>query len=177
MNEFVGKLNKALLHNSEDIKVIFSEIYEKYYKIVFFVAFEVINNENDAQDISQEVFLNFFKKCLSEKTFNGNIKGFLCVSAHHLSINNIQNKRNSNILYNDSLLYKEDDEEPEFIDVKLIKAWKNSINEDERTLIREHLFFDKTFKEISQETNTSINTIKSSYRRAIKKIRKELNDD
>lgn len=43
------------------MEVLFEEIYQKYYKDVYNLAFSYTLNNNDAEDIVQKVFMKLFK--------------------------------------------------------------------------------------------------------------------
>ena len=59
----------------------------------------------------------------------------------------------------------------ENINPYIIEEFKNIINELEANVIIFHVLYDFTFKEIANNLNVSINTIKSAYKRGIKKLR------
>lgn len=46
----------------------FNQLYERYYRLVYFVAYELCQNDADAKDISQETFLQVKKSIHSIKT-------------------------------------------------------------------------------------------------------------
>ena len=64
----------------------FNEIYEKYKNLVLKVAYKYSGDDYDAaQDINQETFLKLYRDF--EKLKNGNIPGWLRITARNAAIN------------------------------------------------------------------------------------------
>lgn len=55
---------QELLHQAQINDDAFTELYQRYYKLVYFVAFKMCKNDADAQDIVQETFIEI-KRSLS----------------------------------------------------------------------------------------------------------------
>ncbi len=81
---FENKLKQALKSNSiEQIYSVFSEIYYFYYRLVYFTIMKYISIPNDIEDLTQDVFVDFFNN-LSIKIDNINI-----IYSHQLKINQL----------------------------------------------------------------------------------------
>ncbi len=63
----------ALLQDVED-KPIFTEFYEKYKKLVFYVAKKCLQNSDLAEDCSQETFIKLAKNFHNIKPFSDDVK-------------------------------------------------------------------------------------------------------
>lgn len=61
------------------MKDLFSEIYEKYYKDVYNIAFSYSLNNSDAEDIVQKVFMKLFKNIHKFSNSDINVKKWLFI--------------------------------------------------------------------------------------------------
>ena len=73
----------------------FKNIYEAYYKLVYFCVGNFLKSKEDIEDVTQEVFINFFNN-LENINVSGSIKYYLTRSARNLSINYL--KKNSKVI-------------------------------------------------------------------------------
>jgi RNA polymerase sigma-70 factor (ECF subfamily) len=164
------KLKKALKsNNTSNIHTIFEEIYNTYVKLVYFTIMKYIQNSRDIEDLTQEVFISFFNN-LSNIEFKS-IKYYLVVSAKNKSINFLK-KQNINVVFDDELVYQQEDFNNETSYLILIENMKNYLSDYEIEVIIEHTIYNLSFKQIAKNKNKSINTVISTYYRAISKYKK-----
>lgn len=150
---------------------VFETIYSKFYKLVYFVVFSYLKNEEITEDIVQDVFLSFFQKAIDYEWLSevSNIKSYLCACAKNAAIKEID-KRNKIVEIDDSdNLLIEKDEVPTEFDLRQALA---DIDCESINIVVDHIYLDLSFKEISEKSGSSINTIKSKYRRTLQKIRR-----
>lgn len=155
------------------ITKLFHEIYDEYFKLVYFVSFSYLKNEYDAEDISQDVFLKFFEKC---KDFGwisriANVKSYLCASAKNASIKKIEERQKMEMIEDTDSIPSRQSEKLVESDLRAIL---NQLDSEEIDLIVNHVYLEMSFKEIAEQQNVSINTTKSKYRRTIHKLRRYL---
>ena len=159
-------INNLKSPSRQEMENAFNNIYEEYSYFVFYVAFSLLKNRSDAEDITNETFLKMYEKrynISSEK----NLKYYLVVTAKNLSYNLLDYKNKYVIL----------DEEIKHFDEKsgfdeCIEKFKSFLNEEEIGLIVYKYLYDFTFKEIAMIEGKSIFSISSKYRRAISKLKK-----
>ena len=74
------------LRSKDKVKIesVFKSIYEEYYKLIYFCVGNYLKNKEDIEDITSEVFYNFFNHLENIKS-NGNIKYYLTTTAKNLS--------------------------------------------------------------------------------------------
>lgn len=159
--------------NQEEINSLFEEIYYEYFRLLYFVSFTYLKNEQQVEDVVQNVFVIFFEKCF-EKDFViqiKDVKAYLCSCVKHDSIREKKKieLKDESINVETSLSTADQN-----ISEPYLHSLIESLNDDEIEIIQNHIIFDKSFRQISEETKSSINTVKSKYRRAILKIRKEI---
>ncbi len=154
--------------NRERMEKTFNKIYEEYSYLVFYVAFEILRNKEDAKDVVNETFLKMYQNRHSLER-GKNLKYYLVTIAKNLAINN------SKI----SARYVElnEDKGPGIVETyedfdSYINKFKDFLDEEELTLVVYHLLYDYSFKEIAEIKQVSINSISSKYKRTLDKIRR-----
>lgn len=88
-----SKLNKisdkeliALLNNKSTEEEAFAEIYSRYSKMIWVYCKKVLQNEEDASDVFQDVFTKFYSY-IQENKVAENIKHFLIIIARNTCLN------------------------------------------------------------------------------------------
>ncbi len=165
-----AELQNALRQNSkEKVNYVFEKIYSGYFKLGMFIALQYLN-EHDAIEIVDDIFVSFFEKVLKErKSEIKNIKQYICVSIKNSSLKKLKEQRNT-LPYNDEINYQKEE------DRYSIETLFAKLNEKEQYIITEHALLDRTFKDIANELNQSLSTIKSIYRRGIIKIKRSYHE-
>lgn len=165
-----AELQNALkLFSENEVNCVFEKIYVNYFKLGMFVALQYLA-EQEAVDIVDDVFVSFFEKMLRErKSEIKNIKQYICVSIKNSSLKKLKEQRNT-LPYNDEINYQKEEERYS------IETLFAKLNEKEQYIITEHALLDRTFKDIANELNQSLSTIKSIYRRGIIKIKRSYHE-
>ena len=148
------------------IEKIFEEIYEKYYKLLYFCVGSYITQKEDIEDIVMDTFLSFFNN-LDSINLNGNIKNYLVRSAKNKAIN-LQKKKREVLIENIeeySLDFDNDSNGNDLMDII-----RDSLNDDERELFLSHVIEDISLRKLSKMRDENINTTKSKYHRIRKKL-------
>ena len=148
------------------IEKTFEEIYEKYYKLLYFCVGSYITQREDIEDIVMDTFLSFFNN-LDSIDLNGNIKNYLVRSAKNKAIN-LQKKKREVLIENIeeySLDFDNDSNGNDLMDII-----RDSLNYDERDLFLGHVIEDISLRKLSKMRDENINTTKSKYHRIRKKL-------
>lgn len=167
------KLVEALESNDLlKIEKVFEDIYDSNYKLVYFCVANLIKNNEDILEIVDDVFINFYNHIHNIK-IEGSIKYYLTRSARNLSINYLK-KNNKEISFDSKYIDYFAYVKMEYNDNSLFNDIKKILNEEEYNIIFNHIVMGFSLIELSKEMNVSKNTIKSKYRRALLKLKKEL---
>lgn len=171
-SDIIKKIEESIRNNNrEQLDEAFNIIYNKYHKLVKFIAYRIVKNEEVVEDITQDTFINFFNNLTITKIRN--IKYWLTTTARNLSLNYINSHAYKKVTYNDEVIYEFIHHYSSSDDIKeKLNELKKILTSEELEIIYLHLIFNYTFKEIANEKNVSINSISSKYSRAIKKFKK-----
>ncbi len=166
------KLMDALVYGKrKEIEKVFEEIYDQYYRLVYFRVKQYVSIKEDIEELTNDVFVNFYNS-LDQSTSIESISSLLVTIANHRSIDFLRRHKIDVVEYKDNQETSEDIPYPQdFID-ELHKI----LSPEEFTLLIEHVIYGKSLRHIAKEQKISPNTIKSTYRRMIQKIKKEMED-
>ncbi len=170
---FERRLQKAIKnYDTEKIESIFEEIYREYGKLVAYIISKYVAEKEDIEELTNDVFVTF--STVLHRIKLDNIKYYLVVQAKNSAVNFLKkNSKQYNIEYVERVeLSSLDEDKTAFYEI--IDEMKSCLTEDEINIILLHAVYDKTFREIADMYEKSINTVKSTYRRAIAKLRKEM---
>lgn len=173
-----SKLKKAIISGDRKrINRAFEDFYNHYFKLIYYIISQYINNKSDIEDITQEVFLKFFNNILNVD-IDKNIKYYLTTMAKNMSLNYLKSKHH-NIIYAEDLILTILDNQNN-IERHLYKDifddLSKCLNKLEVKIIILHIIEGMKFKDISNCLSMSINSVLTIYSRAFKKIKKEKGD-
>ncbi|MCR5348121.1 MAG: sigma-70 family RNA polymerase sigma factor [Bacilli bacterium] len=160
-----GTLKRLCSTSKEEVDAAFDVIFQKYARLVRYVAYDVLKDEEEAKDIVNETFLKMYEK---RRTFmkESGLKYYLLVTAKNLSINRSK-QRTDHLEYSDDL---EGAKEGQSVSLYL-EQFKETLDEEEYRYLVLHLLYDFTFREIAKANGVTTSTVSSKYRRGIQKLR------
>jgi len=169
----------AVLFQQQDRKA-FEEIYRRYWHPLFLHAYHILDDEDEAQDIIQDIFISFWNKPPTDQ-IHTSLKSYLYVMVRNKVLNHIRkNKISANFIQLLSTKLTEKDfntiqdielkELAELIDkeIDLLPPRMKQVFEMSR---KEFL----THKEISERLGTSEETVKKQITNSLKLLRVKFN--
>jgi len=148
-------------------------LYNQYAKAMYNIAYRMLNNREDAEDILQETFVDCFRNLNSfrfESTFGAWLKRILI----NKCINHLQKKRIDLTLTDElpNIGYEEEDET--VYDISKITRGIEMLPDGYRVILSLYLLEGYDHSEIAQILGISESTSKSQYSRAKEKLRSQL---
>lgn len=157
-----------LLKNRDE--ATFRKFYNEYINLMFYIIYDYISDEDEAKDICQEALLKFLTNLDKIDLKYKDFKPLISKITKNTAIDHIRKKEKENILYNDYLLQNKVENYYRNYDDTLEK-YKEILNNDlEYKIILYRFAFDYTLKEIAEEFDIPIITIKRASSSATKKI-------
>lgn len=165
----------------------FQQFVETHHKLVLNVCNNILNDYDDAMDVSQEVFIKFYE---SVHTFRGDSK--VSTWLYRISVNKSLNflrskKRNKwfsslDVLFNDdSKKFEPEDKElkpgedlEQNENKKALYFALNKLPDKQRIAISLNNFEDLSYKEISEVMEISVSEVGVIINRGKKKLQKEI---
>jgi RNA polymerase sigma-70 factor (ECF subfamily) len=158
----------------QDPEKAFRLTFEQYYAGLTAVARFYLDQDDEAEDIVQQLFINIWEKQHLTKV-EGSIRNYLLSAIRNASINHIQKKQVS-----EKRLYRLPDQQ------EIEKAFDFLINEEEKRIFNSALqslpeqsrksielvyFSGHSYKKAASHLNLSVNTLKSHLKNGLQKLR------
>ena len=176
-NDDIQLIRRILSGNDE----AFTTLVGKYQKSVHALAWRKIGDFHIAEEITQDTFLQAYKKLSTLKNPN-QFAGWLYVIANNLCRRAIQKKKLptqslegtsvveiENSSYKRYVAEKRETETTEHLH-EVVKKLLDRLPENERTVVTLYYLGEMTVKEIGRFLGVSVNTINSRLRRAKKRL-------
>ena len=148
-------------------------LYNQYAKAMYNIAYRMLNNREDAEDILQETFVDCFRNINSfrfESTFGAWLKRILI----NKCINHLQKKRIDLTLTDELPNIGYEEEEETVYDISKITRGIEMLPDGYRVILSLYLLEGYDHSEIAQIMGISESTSKSQYSRAKEKLRSQL---
>ena len=169
------KLNEKELHvlfdkiKKEDEKEeAFNTLYKEYNKLIYGVAFSILKNKQDSEDITQTVFTKIFKLS-KEKLPQKCESSWLYAVTKNEAITYLR-KKHKEININDDEIYNIQVENDDLEKIENIDAYRraiNSLSKKEQEIVSLKILSGFSFSEIAKILNMPIGTVQWKYYKAI----------
>ena len=157
-------------------KETLSQLFHQYYSEMFRLAYALLGNDEDAEDIVQDVFARLMEK--GDMPEARKIHAYLMTAVHHCCMNII---RRTSIRQRVEYLYPIDvpteqpsiDKMTERWDVVL--AYAEGFKEPHRSIFHLRFINELTLKEIAQRLDMNPNTVYKYLQQSIQQLRSKIN--
>lgn len=151
-------------------KIAFEKLYNNYNKLIYSIAYSILKNKQDAEDIVQIVFEKIYL-IDKEKLPNKNETSWLYSVTKNETINYL--KRNKNNIDLDSIYNIEDDnnEINKIINQDSYNRLIGKLNDKEKEIISLKIISNLSFEEIGKLLKEPTGTIKWRYYKAINTLK------
>jgi RNA polymerase sigma factor (sigma-70 family) len=159
---------------------VFENLVNHYKSKVYTIAYKIIKNREDAQEIAQDTFIKIFRNINNFK-YNSKFSTWLYRIVYNEAISKIRKKKNDNISLEQtydigdegdtykSLLTLKDYEQRKYIDMAI-----NNLDEDESVILTLFYLEEKSIEELQEITGLTQSNIKVKLHRGRKKLYAEL---
>lgn len=155
----------------------FSYLYDHYAKALFTIIYQIIPQQNMAEDILQEVFLKIWQNIATYNASKGRLYTWMLQIARHTAIDKTRsrdfNKQSKTITINDNVYNTKATAASNMEDVGLKKTM-NTLPEDSRKLLELSYFQGYTQEEIANILQIPLGTVKTRIRSTLLQLRKLL---
>lgn len=148
------KINAKELHQifvdlRENRDKSFNELYEKYYKLIYAIAFSILKNRENSEDIVQTVFTKIYRLD-NEKLPESNEASWLYTLTKYETLNYMKKQKNEEALDEIIDISYEDIELKKVINEDSYKRLVEKLDEKEREIVNLKIIGDMKFKDISK---------------------------
>lgn len=149
------------------------EIYENYLAYIYSIIYRVLENKENAEDVTSEFFIKLWD--IADKyQFGGLHKGWLATIARNMALDFIRKRKHEQLT--DEVMEQADHEtsavEAKVVGELTIQKALDTLNHEEREVVNMKVMGDLTFKQIAQILQLPMGTVTWRYQNAIKKLRR-----
>jgi RNA polymerase sigma-70 factor, ECF subfamily len=158
-------------------------LYDRYGRLVYSTAVQILGNIEEAEDVTQETFLRLWQRSEIYQSKRGSLSGFLITLTRSRSIDRVRSRKSSEqklqriqtltdcgSTYNSPL---------DFVTVQeradLVRAALQQLSPADRQLLETAYYEELSQSEIAKRDGIPLGTVKSRARQALKKLRIALN--
>jgi RNA polymerase sigma-70 factor (ECF subfamily) len=152
-------------------------LFRKHARAVRNVAYRILRDESEADDLVQEVFLFLFQKAALFDRSKGSASSWIIQIAYHRAINRRQ-YLTVRQHYHASELQEAclgTGEQRLFVDAVVAKTLLNRLREqvsiEQRQTLEFHLFDGYSFREIAEKTGQALGNVRNHYYRGLERLR------
>ena len=164
-----------------------SELYDRYGRLVYSLAYQITSDGGTAEEVTQEVFLQVWNKAATFQAEQGKAISWLASVARHRAIDALRRK---NARPEGHRMEWQDGDEPDLVDPASVEedaelslrgaAVRRALSQlppEQRAALALAFFSGMTHQEISDATGEPLGTIKTRIRLAMQKLRLILESD
>ncbi|PWA04996.1 RNA polymerase [Pueribacillus theae] len=172
--------NQLLHHIKRGSRSAFDQFYEQHRLFVFHIAFSILKNRQEAEDICHDVFVEVFQKAGEYDSAKGSVQAWLAVKTKSRSLDYLKKKKP--ILkekIGDLLSHvKEEVNHTEYnvmekLEKEVVHQALALIPKDQRDVLYGAYFEERTQRELAQVMHRPLGTIKSAIRYGLNNLRKQ----
>jgi RNA polymerase sigma-70 factor (ECF subfamily) len=158
-------------------------LYDRHAGLVYGIALKVLENPQEAEDLTQDIFLNFVKIGSYEPS-RGSLRTYLAILTRSRAVDRVRSRSNTRELLKkwghsresetatDSLLEKVSRSEQS----QEVKAALAQLSDEQQQILRMAYYDGLSQSEIAQQLEIPLGTVKARARRGLLKLRQALTD-
>lgn len=162
-----------------------SKLYDRFSRPLYSVAFRILNDQAEAEDIVQDVFLTLWNKAGSFDIVRGSAFGWAVTLTRNRAIDRVRTRRRRSTLLSESVVEDvpggSSSADPDSVDDLMLKEKATAVRAALSTLPREQVhalelafFSGLTQQEIASRLSEPLGTVKARIRRGLLKLRDTL---
>ena len=160
------QLKELFIEIKNNNKIAFEKLYNQYNKLVYGIAFSILKNNQDSEDIVQNVFTKLYTMDKSKLPNNNEATWIYSVTKNE-TLNFLQKKHSDISLENVYEIEDTDNEINEIIDKDTYNRLISKLDDKEKEIISLKILANFSFDEIGTLLNKPTGTIKWKYYKSI----------
>lgn len=159
----------------------FDELYLKYFKLLCASAYFFLNNESEAKDVVQNLFIDIWERKLFQN-FHDDVKGYLFLSVKNRCLNllksqKVKGRKEDAIIAEGQTFYTNFEEEQSVPDCnEKLQYLLSNMKGQKQAAVRIVYLDGKKYKDAAHEMGISINSLKTHLKSALKMLRMGMGD-
>ena len=162
-------------------RLAFAELYDRFSGVLFSTAYRVLNNQQAAEDVLQDVFVQIWEKAPLYDPSRGKPMTWAVTLTRNKAIDRLRSTQRRSRLQDDvqreSETFEQFDDRSSFDAVvsgergELVRDALQKLSQDQREAIELAFFSSLTQNEIAERLGEPLGTVKARIRRGMMKLR------
>jgi RNA polymerase sigma-70 factor, ECF subfamily len=157
-------------------------LYDRYSKLVYSTAIQILNNVEEAEEVTQETFLRLWQRSSIYQPHRGSLSGFLITMSRSRSLDRLRSRKSHQQKLQRIQIVTDGvspyDPPLEFVTVQeranSVREALKQLSPEDRQLLETAYYEGLSQSEIAQRDGIPLGTVKSRARQALKKLRTAL---
>lgn len=163
----------------------FDLLFERHGGAAFSLAYRMVGNRSNAQDVSQEAFLSIWRSKMRYQADKGSVRTWILGIVHHRAIDALRRNLVHDRRRGSAEGMEERFEAPERTDVEVarredarnVRAAIETLPVDQSQVVELAYFGGFSHSKIAEMLDTPIGTVKGRMRLGLEKLRRELSEE
>ena len=165
-----NKINELFVEFKNGNKEVLEEIYNKYQKVIYGIAFSILKNKDDSEDIVQSVFIKIHT-LENSKLPKENVASWLYTLTKNEALQFLRKQKNNIDLDSIYDLADNNNEIDKLINKETYNKLISKLSPKEKEIVSLKIISNLSFEEISQLLGEKTATIKWRYYKSIYALR------
>ncbi|MGH8548315.1 MAG: sigma-70 family RNA polymerase sigma factor [Methylococcales bacterium] len=154
----------------------FARLYDRHASWLLAVAYRILQNRRDAEDLLHDVFIEIWAKARSYDPQRGSVRSWLAVRTRSRALDRIRaltivRKNEADELDSQTTMVEASDESELGIDRQIARRAVDQLSPKQRTVIQLSYFQGMTCQEIADRCEIPLGTVKSRLASALHSLR------
>ena len=154
-------------------------LFRQFYKPLVMYALKQLGCREEAEDVVQDVFVRLWE-CQRFEAIERNVRSYLYQSVYNRCMDVLEQNKGTRVELSDNALGFKDEEMPDDEDwntrMDEIYAAVENLPPRTKAIFKAVVMDGKRYKEVADELEVSVNTIKTTLSRAVTTLREQLSD-
>jgi RNA polymerase sigma-70 factor (ECF subfamily) len=165
-------MNRVAAHDQQ----AFGELYQQYGKAVYSLAYRILQNATQAEEVTQDTFLKVWQHRTQWGPQKGKLKNWLLAITHFTAIDRLRQERRQPMLHPDPI----EDTEETMLGPHVEARWQDGsalrllvmqLPKEQAVLIDLAFFQGMSHSDIASVTHIPLGTVKTRLRSGLQKLR------
>jgi RNA polymerase sigma-70 factor (ECF subfamily) len=154
----------------------FAELYRRHAPAVYGLAKSVLRNGSQAEDVTQEIFLELWRFPEKFDPDRGALRSYLVMRAHSRAIDVLRSEqsrrvREAKVGSNVDVTFSVEAAAVEVVSAEGVRMALEALPESERTMVVLAYYLGLSYREVARAVGEPEGTVKSKIRRALQRMK------
>lgn len=165
------KFEQCIRRMDQGDKEALREVYEEYISYIYHIVLNILQNKENAEDITSEFFIRLWEKSDTYKPGNGH-RGWMASIARNMSVDFLRKHKREELTDEFAEGGGQDEVETPVLGEMLIEDALSRLDEKSRNIVHLKILGGLTFKEIAEILHMPMGTVTWKYQEAMKLLRR-----